>query len=307
MKKEAIESDGDMPDKLVGTGPFELESYVPGEKAVLVKHKDYFRGEPKLDKNPNDSYARFKLAREVAIANGDIHMMRGEADKVWLERMSENEDLIIESTGMPNVSTFHMTMSIPPLDNILVRKAIADAIDFEALRKSLYSDDVAYQLTSVLADDSYGHASIGTVEYDPELSKELLREAGYPDGLTLPTSLTPNVDSYITANNFIQEQLRQVGIEAPMEQVDLPTWIPAIYGQENAINFQAGIQRAHGVVQLHRVWHSEGNANFTAYGGSDELLEQAEAEQDEEKALELYKQAQQEIFDAYVSIPVFGS
>src|SRR5690606_13057314 len=138
-------------------------------------------------------------AREVAITNGDIHMMRGEADKVWLDRMSENTDLIIESTGMPNVSKFHMTVHIPPLDNILVRKAIAHAIDFESLRKSLYSDDVAYPLTSVLASDSYGHADIGRVEYDPELSKELLAEAGYPDGLTLPKTLVPNVDGYITA------------------------------------------------------------------------------------------------------------
>ena len=218
--------------------------------------------------------------------------------------MSKEEDLIIQATGAYNVSSLHMNVGIPPLDDILVRKAIAHAIDFDSLRKSLYDEDIAVPLTSVLNDEAYGHADIGRVKYDPELSKELLAEAGYPNGIKIPKTLTPNVNSYITANSFIQEQLRQVGIEVPMEQVDLPTWIPAIYGRENSISYQSGIQRAHGIVQLHRVWHSEGNANFTGYSGSDELLEQAEAELDEEKGLELYKQAQQEIFDAYVSIPV---
>ncbi|WP_077210639.1 ABC transporter substrate-binding protein [Bacillus dakarensis] len=305
VKKEAIESEGNPEDKLVGTGPFQLESYTPGEKAVLTKHEAYFRGEPKLDKIEM-TVMRDLTAREVALVKGDIHMTRGEADKLWIERMSKEEDITIEATGSYNVSTFHMTVHVPPLDDIRVRKAIAHAIDFESLRKSLYDEDIAVPLTSVLSEDAYGHADIGQVEYNPELSKKLLKEAGYPDGIKIPKTLTPNIDSYITANSFIQEQLRQVGIEVPMEQVDLPTWIPAIYGQENSVNFQAGIQRSHGIVQLHRVWHSEGNANFTGYGGSDDLLEQAEAELDEAKGLELYKQAQQEIFDAYVSIPVFA-
>ncbi|WP_077210637.1 ABC transporter substrate-binding protein [Bacillus dakarensis] len=305
VKKEAIESEGDAVDKLVGTGPFALESYSPGEKAVLTKHEDYFRGEPKLDKIEM-TVMRDLTAREVALVNGDIHMTIGDADKLWLERMSKEEDLIIEATGSYNVSYFHMNVNIPPLDDIRVRKAIAHAIDFESYRKSMYDEDIAVPLTSVLSDDAYGHADIGKVEYNPELSKKLLAEAGYPDGIKIPKTLTPNVDAYIRANSFIQEQLRQVGIEVPMEQVDLPTWIPAIYGQKNSVNFQTGVTRVHGIVHLHRVWHSEGNANFTGYSGSDELLERAEAEMEEEKALELYKQAQQEIFDAYVSIPILA-
>ena len=59
------------------------------------------------------------------------------ADKVWLDRMSENEDLVIEVTGSPSVSNLHLNTTMPPLDNILVRKAIAHAIDFESFRTSM--------------------------------------------------------------------------------------------------------------------------------------------------------------------------
>ncbi|WP_077210638.1 ABC transporter substrate-binding protein [Bacillus dakarensis] len=306
VKKEAIESEGDAEDKFVGTGPFALETYTPGEKVILTKHEAYFRGEPKLDKIEM-TVMRDLTAREVALVNGDIHMTIGDGDKLWIERMSKEKDLIIEKTGSYLVSYFHMNVEFPPLDDIRVRKAIAHAIDFDSFRLSLYDEDIAVPLTSVLADDAYGHAEIGRVEYNPELSKKLLAEAGYPNGLKLPKTVTPNVDSYIRANSFIQEQLRQVGIEIPMEQVDLPTWIPAIYGGKNPVNYQSSLARAHGIVHLNRIWHSEGSANFPRYGGSDELLERAEVEMDKEKALELYKQAQQEIFDAYVSIPVLAS
>ncbi|WP_078427825.1 ABC transporter substrate-binding protein [Alkalihalobacterium alkalinitrilicum] len=302
MKREAVEGGGEDPEKLVGTGPFMLEAHSPGESAILIKNTEYFRGEPKLDQI--ELYVmRDNAAREVAMDRGDIHMTYGEPDGMWVQQRSQNEDLDILISGQSMIWTIHLNKEMAPMDNILVRKAISYAIDYDSLMHSL-GTDVARPAKSILSDGVFGHIETGQYEYNPEKAKELLAEAGYPDGLTLPETLTPNLPAYIPVNSFIQEQLRQVGIEAPMQQVDLPTWMPALYGGQNPFNFQIGVQRPHGVPNLFRVWHSEGPANFTKYSGSDQLIEQAELELDEQRSLELMAQIQQEIKDDYISLPM---
>ena len=303
VKKEAIEGGGDDASKLVGTGPFVLESHTPGESAILVKNEDYFRGEPKLDRI--EMYVmRDVAAREVAMDTGEIHMTYGEPDQLWVEKRRANKDLIIHTSGLPMVWSVHLNKKIKPMDNILVRQAIAHAIDYKSLMDSLGSD-IARPVTSVLSESVFGHANVGVYEYNPEKAKELLAEAGYPDGLTLPETLTPNLPAYIPANTFIQEQLRQVGIEVPMQQVDLPAWMTALYGGEIPLSLQIGVQRVHGAVHLFRAYHSTAPAKYIGYDGSDKLLEMAEKELNEEKLMQLLTQIQQEIKDAYVTIPMF--
>ncbi|OLO37984.1 hypothetical protein BTR23_12550 [Alkalihalophilus pseudofirmus] len=302
VNKEAIEAGGEDADKLIGTGPFVLESYTPGESAILVKNEDYFRGEPKIDRVER-YIMRDLAAREVAMDRGDIDFSYGEPDGMWFNQRSQNQDLTVQTSGLPMVWSIQLNTTIEPLNDIRVRQAIAHAMNPEDLVASL-GEEVAMSMTSVLTHNVFGHTDIGGYDYDPEKSKQLLAEAGYPNGLTLPESLGPNIPAYVPVNSYIVEQLRQVGIEMPFQTVDTPTWITALYGDQSAVTLTIGLQALHGSVQLFNSYHSDGAGNFTHYSGSDALIEQAERELDEATSLELMKQIQEEILADYVNVPL---
>ncbi|WP_216829731.1 ABC transporter substrate-binding protein [Alkalihalobacterium elongatum] len=302
VNKDAIEAGGEDADKLIGTGPFVLESYTPGESAILVKNSDYFRGEPKIDRVER-YIMRDLAAREVAMDRGDIDFSYGEPDGMWFDQRSKNQDLTVETSGLPMVWSIHLNTTIEPLNDIRVRQAIAHAMNPNDLVASL-GEGIAKPMTSVLTNNVFGHSDIGAYEYNPEKSKQLLAEAGYPNGLKLPESLGPNIPAYVPVNNYIVEQLRQVGIEMPFQTVDTPTWITALYGDQSAVTLTIGLQALHGSVQLFSSYHSEGAGNFTHYNKSDSLIEQAERELDEGKSLELMKQIQEEILADYVNVPL---
>ena len=99
VKKEAIEEAGkEAMIKPVGTGPFILQEYKQNEKAILVKNKDYFRGEPKLDRI--EFYImQDPTAIEVALDKGEIHMSQGLSDQLWIDMMRAKEELVLEIPG----------------------------------------------------------------------------------------------------------------------------------------------------------------------------------------------------------------
>jgi peptide/nickel transport system substrate-binding protein len=302
VKKEAIEGGGDDPAKLVGTGPFVLDSYTPGQSAILVKNADYFRGEPKIDRY--ELYIMRELAaREVAMDKGDIHFSYGEPDGLWMDKRRNNKDLTIQTSGLPMVWSLHLNTNIKPLDNPKVRQAIAHAIKYDSIVEML-GEEIAKPMTSNLAESVFGHADIGHYEYDPEKAKKLLAEAGYPDGLKLPKAYSPNIPAYTPVNSFVQEQLRQVGIDLPIETVDTPAWVTALYGDQSSVTLVIGLQGVHGAPSLFGSYHSAGTGNFTHYTKSDQLINQLERELDNDKFMELAEQIQREIFNEYVNIPL---
>ncbi|MFE4706920.1 ABC transporter substrate-binding protein [Peribacillus simplex] len=98
---------------------------------------------------------------------------------------------------------------------------------------------------SVMPSNVLGYKEIGGYEYDPEKSKQLLKEAGNKDGLTLPEVAVNNLPPYIPLNLFIQEELRKVGIELPMKEVDLPSWFTSLRDNTSAVTLYAESFKPH--------------------------------------------------------------
>ena len=166
-----------------GTGPFEIVEYLPGERTTMVPYDDYWQeGYPYLDELVVLSITE-QATRDAALKAGDVDIVYrlSPGSVAGLEKHSETKVL--------NASTFsYITMSLPtvtpPFDNLLVRKAFQAATDRESINQA------ALLGLGTIARDTPFHpahpafaAQYAPPDYDIELARSLLEQAGYPDGI----------------------------------------------------------------------------------------------------------------------------
>ncbi|WP_077213202.1 ABC transporter substrate-binding protein [Bacillus dakarensis] len=292
----------------IGTGPFEYAEYKTQDQAILVKNKDYFRGEPKIDK------VIFKImtdstAIDVAMEKGEIHMSLGISDPLWLDKISKNQDLKVELGGPNNQGNFYLNSSKEPLNDIRVRQAIAHAIDAESYVTSMTTNGKVPQ--GPIPSDVSGAVDAGKYEYNIEKAKQLLKEAGYENGFKLPPQYVSQASHILNPMVFAQDQLKQIGIDMPLEKVEHTTYQDNMRKDMNTIAYVAFNRIPHASWWVRDVYHSNstvgtptGVLNYSHYDKSDALIDQAVVATDESEANELYAQIQKQVMEEYVVAPL---
>jgi len=117
---------------------------------------------------------------------------------------------------------------MPPFDNVLVRKAVAHAIDRQAI-----IDGAMFGYGTPIGTHFAPHNPdyvdmISVSQYDPELSKQLLADAGFADGFTTTLKLPP--PSYARrGGEIIAAQLREVGINAEITNLEWAQWLEEVF------------------------------------------------------------------------------
>jgi peptide/nickel transport system substrate-binding protein len=213
--------------KPVGTGPFTFANWVQGDKIELAKNPDYW-GEPaKLDsvvfKFISDPTAAF-----AATMAGDVDAFPVYPAPENLPQLEADPrfSVILGSTeGETILSTNNMQ---PPLDNVLVRKAIAHAID-----RSAIIDGAMFGYGTPIGTHFAPHNPAYTdltanSQYDPAMAKSLLAEAGLADGFTTTLKLPP--PSYARrGGEIIAAQLREVGIDVEISNLEWAQWLEQVF------------------------------------------------------------------------------
>jgi peptide/nickel transport system substrate-binding protein len=311
--KECGETYGTPTCGAVGTGPFKFVEWVEDDHITVEANEDYWGGAPSIDKIiwrviPDDS------ARFLALKAGDIHAME-QAGIEDIKAAEEDPNMYVEATGL-NTGYLAPNYHIEELRDPLVREAIYHAIDREAIRQAFYGD-YGQVASTFLHPSMWGRPEIEDWEYDPELSKELLAEAGYPDGLKEVTNMDtgevgplklyymPVTRFYYPSPKEIAEamaaDLAKVGIETELYlEGDWPTYLDAntngtLYGlymlgwggdngdPDNFLNFHFG-----------KVGQEGGDPEAGWYYNPelDELLDEAAVTVDQEERAEMYKEAE---------------
>lgn len=216
----------------IGTGPYQFESRVPNRESVMVANERYFGGAPRIKKivyrvvqDPN--------AQVVGLEGGDYdRIFIGPADRAVLERLKGRgfRETIIDR-GSPNV--LYMNTTAKPFDDVRVRQAIAHSIDRQQYIELAWGG-LGQPIYSPLPPGYWAHTSdIPRYEHDPSKAKQLLAEAGYPNGLDVTMT---NYDIGKFAGEVIIEQLRQGGIRVTHEVLDSPSWNARV-NQGQGVNF----------------------------------------------------------------------
>jgi peptide/nickel transport system substrate-binding protein len=216
-----------------GTGPFKLGKLVPRERAELEPNRDYWdpKRVPKADKVVLLPMPE-ATTRLAALRSGQVD---------WIEvpppdaiRGLRQAGLQIFQRPYPHNWTHTLNMTRPPWDNKLVRQAANYAIDREGICKSLLNDTCIAAIGEVYP----GHPWFGNpkqrYEYNPAKARELLKQAGY-DGKSkrVKTSVLISTSGSgqmlpLPMNEFVQENLREVGIDIELVTIEWNAMIQRI-------------------------------------------------------------------------------
>ena len=304
----------------VGTGPWKLVSWTKGDEIVLEKNADYQNfgrpiendGAPYLDQLVVKQIPE-PQTRLAGLQTGEIQVI-AEPPLEELEAIEADESLnnyIAEKTGQ-NVF-FEFTISRPPFDDIRARQAVAYATDPEAAIDIVFGDVVKREKCTVargvLGNDQDFCEEHG-YSYDPEKAKELLAELGYgPDNpleVTLMTWVGGNREKMV---QVFQNQLKQVGIEADIETMDIGT-LNARVKQENETDSGQGTFDMMGWAWydpdiLHQLWHSPGAYNGYQSPELDALLNETRTTVDSDARLAAVQEAQEYLLENAVHVPLY--
>lgn len=204
----------------VGTGPMMFKNWVNGDRIELTAFDQYWGEKPAFD-NVIFRIILEASSRTVELETGgvDVAFQISPVDWTRLEENPETQMLTGNSMSMTYLC-FNNSMEL--YGNELIRKAIAYAIDVEAVAKTAYQGQ-ADAADGFIARSIPGYKKVGPWEYNPEKSKELLAEAGYADGLEVKF-VTFQQQYYNACIEIIQSMLSEVGITCTIEMVDLATF-----------------------------------------------------------------------------------
>lgn len=206
----------------IGSGPYRVTSADPETGAVLERFEDY--NGPLADKlvaeTINYEIITDGNARVAALQAGEVDAIKAPPRSAVAELRSADE---FEVAPTPSLSThlFFVNAGKPPFDDPLVRQAVSYAIDREAVAEVAY-DGLAQPADLLVTEDNADYAPPSAAPtHDVEKAKDLLAQAGMPDGFSFEFQVPTDDTAQTSAGQQIQAQLAEAGITAEIRAGDL--------------------------------------------------------------------------------------
>ncbi|MCO6456173.1 MAG: ABC transporter substrate-binding protein [Pirellulaceae bacterium] len=301
-----------------GTGPFRLDAWERDQRIVLRAFDDHWRGRPQLDRVIFIPVAENSI-RAQQLVRGEAHITDN-LPPAELDALEGQSGLVIQEQQGLNVGYLTMQMERPPLDHLKVRLAIWHAIDKQRLIDVAYSGH-GQTSVSLVPPAMWGHAEgLQDRQYDPQRSRELLAEVAAERNLTLPLRMNlffmeqprPYMQQPRQIAVFLRDALQQVGIEVKLVPNDYRQHFQRLSAGEHDLglagwttdnvdpdNFLFSLLDKSNI-------NDHGGNNLSRYASEEvhQLLLEAQRETDRGRREQLYRQAQQRIFDDAPIVPL---
>jgi peptide/nickel transport system substrate-binding protein len=309
--RDAVEALGpDFERTPIGTGPFMFAEYQPQQYVKLVAHEDYFRGAPQI-KEIYYRYIPSDASRDLAFQSGEIDLIYGRQDQTWVERISQIPGTQVSVMRPGEMSVVHLNMTIPPLDDVRVRRAFAHAIDRDAMVQ-FKGPEVTLAAVSPVPEGYLGFTDdVPLYEHDVEKAKALLAEAGFPDGVTLGAIHT-TLPGMLSTMEALQALVREAGIDVEITTVEHATFHAQIRQNLSGVTHYSAARFPVADVYLSQFYHSDAIVgtptavtNFSHCAVADAEIEAARVEPDPEKQKALWAEAQRKIMEEVCVVPIF--
>lgn len=293
---------------IAGTGPFKLASWTP-ERLVLDRNPDYWGPKVHLDRItiraiPDPS------ARAIALEAGDVDVARviPYNDVERLQALPDVDVLVVDGFRS---SMLFMNNRRPPFDSVKVRQAMIMATNRELYSQTIFSG-LAKNATNIFGPGLPDRIDLGTRPYDPERAKQLLAEAGYPNGFEVEIAMSPvwEMDAVAEA---VAADLQKIGVRAkiqPMEFSSLITYFqkPDSPFQMVSMVMQPLIPTAWNMLSDHKTGVGR-NAPGYSNPDVDRLMDEAAAEVDPDKRAGMLAEGQKILWEevgrgALVHLPI---
>ena len=205
----------------VGTGPFKFAEWVRGDHITFDAYPDYW------DKSRAASVSHMTIkgipdpsSLAIAVQSGGAQFAGPLLATQAQQLQSATGVKVLESDS---ISVYWVTMNDQrkPFDNKLVRQALNYAVNKDAVLKvaELGKGKI---IDSPMAAGVWGYKGAMTYAYDPQKAKDLLAQAGLPDGFKATLRCTaPSKDRAVA----VQAQLQQIGVQVEVVQMESPAYL----------------------------------------------------------------------------------
>ncbi|MBA3530983.1 MAG: peptide ABC transporter substrate-binding protein [Ardenticatenales bacterium] len=296
-----------------GAGAFQLEEYSFGEKLVLIPNENY-HGSPKPS-----------VERITYVLSGGSAMTMYETDEIDIVGVGLADLDRVQDPSSPlnrelrefeslSVGYIGLNAALPPFDDLLVRQAFNMAIDKEKLIEVVVRDTVA-PAYGILPPGLPGYnAELEGLRYDPDKARELLEQSSYggPEGLPDITLHVSGAGGGTAAEveAIIEMWKQELGVEVSIEQTEWATFLFDVSRRPNpyqafSIGWIGDYPDPENFLDI--LFHCDSLDNKTGYCNEevDALLEQARVEQDHDRRMELYQQAEEIIVEEGAWVPLW--
>ncbi|MFF3467750.1 ABC transporter substrate-binding protein [Streptomyces sp. NPDC001984] len=276
----------------VGSGPFTVDKFTPGESLVLVPNKKY-RGEKPALRRVTVRNIPDLSARMTALRTGEVDIVWGIPDD-QLASLKGEKDLTVQTVPSSAEFTMWFNSSTPALKDAKVRKAIWQAVDFKTIISKLYPETgkpADAPVTSVVL----GHVPQPPVAYDATAAKAALTAAGFDFSKKLRLQFAnAEFRPFIQA---VVSDLQKVGVQADPLEKEQATFTEDLIALKWDINFQQLATPSYDAASnLGRLYTCAAKRNGYCNKQLDGLLAAAGATADKKKRTDLYGQASQIIW-----------
>jgi peptide/nickel transport system substrate-binding protein len=309
----------------LGSGPFKFVSYDSAQQVIsLAANEDYWEGAPQV-KKLSVRVIEDGNALQAGLRSGGVTLapLPTNLTPDAFKSLEQDPNLQVQAFTGANIVYLGFNVQSPPLDNVKLRQAIAYAIDRETLIRDLLLGQ-AKAAHSILPEESWAYSPGQQYTYDPARAKQLLDEAGFrdPDGdgpqMRLPKPIVFKISSASVATrqyvDVIRSYLNKVGIPVEIQTMENNT----LLAQLRQGSFQMTTNRWVGGNQdpifLRDLFHSKeiptetrASRNRSRYQNPefDTIIDEAVNTADRDKAVDLYRQAQDIISRDLPMIPLW--
>ena len=278
-----------------GTGAFVFGNWVQGDQITLNRNPNYW-GTPAMLESATIKYISDPSAAYAALMAGDIDAFPVFPAPENLAQFAADPRFSVIVGSTEGETILAMNNAQPPLDNVLVREAIAHAIDRQAI-----IDGAMFGYGTPIGTHFAPHNPdyvdlTGMSNYDPERARALLAEAGLPDGFTTTLKLPP--PSYARrGGEIIASQLREVGIQTEITNLEWAQWLEEVFnGKDFGLTIVSHTEPMDiGIYANPDYYFQYDNPDFQA------LMETLNATTDPAKRSAILQQAQEIIAADYVN------
>ena len=288
----------------IGTGPFRFASRTPQESVVLEKFADYWGTPAYLNK------VTFRI-----IENGDalvLALQSGSVDicanltTTQIAQIQGKGYNVVEST-MNLVQALYLNNAEKPLDDVRVRQALSYAVDKQMVL-DLMADGHGTPIGSSMYPTFGKYFMEELTDYytqNVEKAKDLLAQAGYPNGFTFTIKVPSNHQPHIDTAEVLKEQFKAIGVTAEIQLITWESWLSDVYVgrqyQATVVGVDASNMTARALLERFTSTYSK---NFINYNNPvyDQLFAQVLEERDDAKRTELYKQMQRQLTETAANV-----
>jgi ABC-type transport system substrate-binding protein len=283
----------------VGTGPYKFKSYAKDDVVRMQPHPQYW-GKPQRTEALIFSIAREPNVRVQKLLAGECHITSPIRDVDVATVLKRPDIATLHKIQALNISYLAFNMRKAPVNERDVRVALDIAIDRDAIFKALFPRGDAVQAVSAFPPSIPGFNTKLKNEFNPERAKQLLAQAGHPNGLTidlwaLPVARPTNPNGQLLAQ-LIQQDWARIGVTATIKTYEWGEYLKRANKGEHFV-YMSGWSGETGDADdfLAPNLSCAANPNGVKFCNAefDDLLKKARGSSDPQERLRLYERAQE--------------